>query len=203
MTDAPTVDWAKHDGLVPCIAQDAATGRVLMMAWMNEEALERTLATGQLHYWSRSRSELWRKGATSGHTQALVSLSLDCDSDALLALVRQEGPACHTGTTTCWTDRQLDGPDSEPVLPALARLIAQRAAELPAGSWTTRLLTEGTLAEEKVSEEAAEVVARAQGEGDDSLAHELADLWYHSLVLAAKHGVTLDDVLHELVARRG
>lgn len=199
----PEIDFAKGNGLVPCIAQDARTGRVLMMAYMDERALEATLETGRMHYWSRSRQELWQKGQTSGHVQHLVALAHDCDADTLLALVHQEGVACHTGTTTCWTDRGFHGSTTAPILAELDDVIADRAQALPEGSWTTRLLTEQGLAEAKVLEEAQEVVDRARGEGDDPLAHEIADLFYHALVLARKHGVDLEDVLAELETRRG
>lgn len=197
------IDFEKGDGLVPCIAQDARTGRVLMLAYVNQAALEATLETGRMHYWSRSRHELWQKGETSGHVQHLVALAHDCDADTLLALVHQEGVACHTGTTTCWTERAFEGTSTEPILAELDRVIAQRAEDLPEGSWTTKLLTEEDLAEEKVLEEAQEVVDRAKGQGEDPLAHEIADLFYHALVLARKHGLGLEDVLAELEERRG
>ncbi len=201
MPALPDIDFEKGDGLVPCIAQDALTGQVLMLAYMNEAALERTLETGQVHYYSRSRQALWRKGETSGHTQELVALGVDCDQDTLLALVDQTGPACHTGEPTCFFDHVEGVP--EPVLVDLWHVIEGRAAELPEGSWTTRLLTEEGLVEDKVLEEAQEVVDRAGGAGEDSLAHEIADLVYHVLVLAKKHGVGLEDVLGELAKRRG
>lgn len=197
------IDFEKGDGLVPCIAQDARTGRVLMLAYVNEDALAATLETGRMHYWSRSRQALWQKGETSGHVQHLVALSHDCDADTLLALVHQEGVACHTGTRTCWTDRTFEGTSTEPILAELDQVIAQRADDLPEGSWTTKLLTEEGLVEEKVLEEAREVVDRAGGQGEDPLAHEIADLVYHVLVLARKHGLELEDVLAELEERRG
>lgn len=203
MPERPRVDFAKGGGLVPCVAQDALTGRVLMLAWMDEAALERTLATGEMHYHSRSRGRLWKKGEESGHTQELVSLAVDCDGDTLLALVRQAGPACHTGTDTCWVGRELHGKGVEPVLADLWGVIEDRRAHPKAGSWTNKLLAEPGLVEAKVREEADEVVARAGGEGEDTLAHEIADLVYHALVLGAKHGTTLDDVLAELTGRRG
>ncbi len=201
--ELPAIDFEKGDGLVPCIAQDARTGRVLMLAYVNQEALEATLETGRMHYWSRSRQQLWQKGETSGHVQRVVALSHDCDADALLALVHQEGPACHTGTRTCWTGRGFQGTSTEPILAELDAVIADRAEALPEGSWTTKLLTEDRLAEAKVLEEAQEVVDRAEGQGEDPLAHELADLIYHALVLARKHGLGLEDILAELETRRG
>lgn len=206
MAGPEDVDFAKQDGLVPCITQDARTGRVLMLAYMDEEALERTLATGEMHYFSRSRQALWHKGETSGNTQRLVRLAADCDQDTLLALVDPAGPACHTGETSCFfTD--LAAPegtetDAAPLLGELQAVIEDRAERQPEGSWTARLLTEPELAEDKLAEEAEETVAAARGEGEDPLAHELADLLYHALVLANKHGLALDDVLAELEDRR-
>lgn len=206
MAGPDDIDFAKGDGLVPCITQDARTGRVLMLAYVDEEALERTLSTGEMHYRSRSRDELWRKGETSGNTQQLVRLAADCDADTLLALVHPAGPACHTGETSCFfTDLEapnLAETDAAPLLGELQAVIEDRAERQPEGSWTTRLLTEGDLAEDKLAEEAEEVLTAARGEGEDTLAHELADLWYHSLVLANKHGLELTDVLAELEERR-
>lgn len=200
MAGVEDIDFDKEGGLVPCVTQDARTGRVLMVAYMDEESLEHTLQTGQMHYHSRSRGELWHKGETSGNVQHLVGLAADCDADSLLALVHPEGPACHTGETSCFFDT-VDGA-SVPIVPELWNVIEQRDRERPEGSWTTRLLAEEDLVEEKVLEEAREVVERARGQGEDPLAHELSDLVYHLLVLARKHGVGLEDVLGELEARR-
>lgn len=201
------VDFSKGDGLVPCIVQDHLTGTVLMLAYVDEEALRRTLETGQMHYHSRSRGELWRKGETSGHTQRLVSLHLDCDADTLVARVEQTGPACHTGEPTCFHHR-LDpdegggGRIARPTLDALAEVLRDRRLDPPEGSWTARLYDDKDLRLEKVREEAEEVVAAARGEGDDDLAHELADLLYHALVAGEAAGVPVADVLRELDARR-
>lgn len=206
MAGPEDIDFAKQDGLVPCIAQDARTGRVLMLAYMDEQALERTLATREMHYYSRSRGELWHKGETSGNTQRLVGLAADCDEDTLLALVEPAGPACHTGEQACFF-QAVDDVEAEgglaPILARLQDVIADRAETMPEDSWTARLLGEEELAEAKVEEEAGEVLASARGGGEDPLAHELADLWYHSLVLANKHRVELEDVLAELEDRRG
>lgn len=201
--DDARIDWDKHDGLVPCIAQDAGTGRVLMMAWMDREALSRTRETGDMHYWSRSRGELWRKGETSGHTQRLVSLHVDCDRDALLALVEQTGPACHTGHDTCWyTPLEGEGPSS-PILDELWGVIKDRRAHPRDGSWTTTLLADVGLAGEKVVEEASEVVASAGGSTEeDDVPHEAADLLYHLMVLVAASGHEWDEVLERLRQRR-
>lgn len=200
MAELPEVDFAKGDGLVPCITQHARTGEVLMLAYMDEQALEATLETGQMHYFSRSRDELWRKGETSGNTQQLLALGLDCDQDTVLALVDPAGPACHTGKPSCFFTHVEGTP--KPVLVDLWHVIDERAEELPEDAWTTQLLTQDGLVEEKVLEEAWEVVDRAGGDGEDPLAHEIADLWYHTLVLARKHDVTMDEVLAELAARR-
>lgn len=208
MAGVDDIDFAKGDGLVPCITQNARTGRVLMLAYMDEQALETTLTSRQMHYYSRSRGELWYKGETSGNTQQLVALAADCDRDTLLALVRPDGPACHTGETSCFFDTIDDEdigahPSPRPILSQLQAVIRRRAEELPEDSYTTRLLSEDGLVEGKLEEEAAETVANARGEDEeDSLAHELADLWYHSLVLANKHGIGLEDVLAELEKRR-
>src|SRR5579863_3679190 len=144
-------------GLVPCVVQDWASGEVLTLAYMNAEALERTRATGELHLWSRSRGELWHKGATSGNTQAVRALRLDCDGDAVLALVEPAGPACHTGERTCFHRGELDPPAPHEVLPALARTLDERAAQRPAGSYTVALLDDPPRIGEKVREEAEEV----------------------------------------------
>jgi phosphoribosyl-ATP pyrophosphohydrolase/phosphoribosyl-AMP cyclohydrolase len=194
------VDFDKNDGLVPCVTQHARLGRVLMVAYMTPEALETTLDTGQMHYYSRSRDELWHKGETSDNTQDLVAIAADCDRDTLLALVDPAGPACHTGETSCFFEK-IDG-DAVPVLPDLWRVIEDRAENLPEDSWTTQLLTQDGLVEEKLLEEAWEVVDRAgEDNGEDPLEHEIADLFYHALVLGKKHDVTLDDVLDELDQR--
>jgi phosphoribosyl-ATP pyrophosphohydrolase/phosphoribosyl-AMP cyclohydrolase len=205
------------DGLVPCVVQDARGGEVLMLAYANREALELTQETGQMHFYSRSRQRIWRKGETSGNTLALRSLRYDCDGDALLALVEPAGPACHTGENSCFY-RDLGGhaatypdapradgePDPGPfeALPRLARVIAARASGAPEGSYTAKLLADGPLAGEKVSEEAEEVVRAAAGESDQRLAEEAADLLYHLAVLLARRGVGLEAAGSVLNARR-
>ena len=188
-------------GLVPCVIQDWSTGEVLTLAYMNAEALERTRATGELHLWSRSRGELWRKGATSGHTQAVRALRYDCDADALLALVEPAGPACHTGERTCFHRGELDLTPHE-ALPALERTIAARAEERPEGSYTASLLADPAQAGEKVTEEAEEVVRAAREETDERVAEEAADVLYHLAVLLRSRGLALADAEGVLVARR-
>ncbi len=187
------------DGLAPAVVQDAATGQVLMLAWVNREALAATIDTGHVHFWSRSRNELWRKGATSGNTLELVDLRLDCDSDALLITARPAGPACHTGARSCFGDEHPQGFAS---LEALWATIAQRAAARPAGSYTAELLAGGLEAVgAKVLEEAAEVVEAARREGPRRTAEEAADLLYHLLVLLAERDVEPRQVLGVLTER--
>jgi phosphoribosyl-AMP cyclohydrolase / phosphoribosyl-ATP pyrophosphohydrolase len=197
------------EGLVPVVAQSATTGEVLMLAWANREALARTQETGAAHYWSRSRNRLWRKGETSGHHQAVVEVRLDCDGDAVRYRVRQEGPACHEGTPTCFSrEVTSDGalsprPEAPPhLLARLAALIADRDARRPEGSYTAKLLDKGLgRVSQKVGEEAVEVVVAAHSEDGPRLASEAADLLYHLLVLLQLRGVPLDAVLGELEKR--
>src|SRR2546426_3823354 len=151
-------------GLVPCVIQDWRSGEVLTLAYMNTEALRRTQDTGELHLYSRSRQELWHKGATSGNTQAVRALRLDCDGDAVLALVEPAGPACHTGARTCFHRGKLEPPAPHEALPALERIIAERASERPDGSYVVRLLADLTLNRAKLEEEAAEVARYARDE---------------------------------------
>jgi phosphoribosyl-ATP pyrophosphohydrolase/phosphoribosyl-AMP cyclohydrolase len=189
-------------GLVPCIVQDWRTGEVLTLAYMNAEALERTRATGEMHFWSRSRDELWHKGATSGNTQRLHALRLDCDGDALLALVEPSGPACHTGERTCFHRGDLTPSMPCETLPALERTIEARAAERPDGSYTVTLLKDPALAGAKVEEEAEEVVRAAREESDERVAEEAADVLYHLMVLLRARGLRLADAERVLDARR-
>ena len=197
----PSNNWIEavrfgNDGLVPVVAQSALAGEVLMVAYADREALERTRATGRAHYRSRSRGELWQKGATSGHTQTVEDVRVDCDGDAVLYVVRQEGPACHTGAATCF---------GEPTGGTLVRLtgtIARRARERPEGSYTARLLGEGVARlAQKLGEEAVETVVAATSEDRARLASEAADLLYHLLVLLEARQLPLDRVLEELDAR--
>jgi phosphoribosyl-AMP cyclohydrolase / phosphoribosyl-ATP pyrophosphohydrolase len=189
-------------GLVPCVIQDARTGEVLTLAYMNAEALARTRETGELHLWSRSRDELWRKGATSGNTQAVRALRYDCDADAILALVDPAGPACHTGERTCFFQGDPTLTEQE-ALPALERTIADRAAAQDAGgSYTARLLADPAFAGEKVREEAEEVARAAHEEADERVAEEAADVLYHLTVLLRTRGLELADAERVLLARR-
>jgi phosphoribosyl-ATP pyrophosphohydrolase/phosphoribosyl-AMP cyclohydrolase len=189
-------------GLVPCIVQDETSGEVLMLAYMNAEALELTRSTRELHLFSRSRAELWHKGATSGNVMRVSSIRYDCDGDALLALVRPAGPACHTGERTCFHNGEFEPTVPHEALPTLERTIAQRAAQRPDGSYTAALLAEPTRIAEKVTEEAEEVVRAAREESDQRVAEEAADVIYHLCVLLASRGLTLTDAERVLVGRR-
>ena len=209
----PAVDRVRFDGsgLVPVIAQDAATGDVLTLAYANREAVEKTLASGEAHYYSRSRSELWRKGATSGNTQRVVEIRLDCDGDALLYMVEPRGPACHTGEKSCFfTSLAGEGVRAEgdeavlfgTMVERLAGTIAQRHREMPEGSYTASLIQGGKVRlAQKVGEEAVEVVIAALS--GERLSEEAADLVYHLLVLLEERGVGTEQVAKVLHDRHG
>jgi phosphoribosyl-ATP pyrophosphohydrolase/phosphoribosyl-AMP cyclohydrolase len=190
------------DGLVPVIVQDWRTGEVLTLAYADEQAVARTRETGELHLWSRSRNEPWHKGATSGNTQAVKALRVDCDGDALLALVVPAGPACHTGERTCFHNGELEPPAPHEALPALERTLAQRAAEQPEGSYTASLLADPPLIAEKVLEEAEEVTRAAREESDERVDEETADVLYHLLVLLRSRGHDLSGAQEVLNGRR-
>jgi phosphoribosyl-ATP pyrophosphohydrolase/phosphoribosyl-AMP cyclohydrolase len=201
------------NGLVPAVVQEAGTGEVLMVAWMNAEALERTLATGLTHFWSRSRGALWQKGETSGHRQHVEAVYADCDGDTLLVLAHQEGAACHTGSRTCFftrVDRPADGgagvgraPGAGPaILDAVERVIQSRRIVPREGSYVSGLLAAGDARiAQKVGEEAAEVVVAALAEGSERLVAEVADLWFHTLVLMGARGLSARHVFAELQRR--
>jgi phosphoribosyl-ATP pyrophosphohydrolase/phosphoribosyl-AMP cyclohydrolase len=200
---AAALDWDKSDGLLPAIVQDAFDGRVLMQAFMNREALEQTIATGRVTFWSRSRQSLWTKGETSGNFLHLASIHCDCDHDCVLVLARPQGPTCHRGSDSCF-----DG--ATPAAPALAflgyleRLVAERDRERPEGSYTTLLLGEGTRRiAQKVGEEGVETALAATTGSDQELREETADLLYHLLVLLRSRGVTLAQVMATLNSRHG
>jgi phosphoribosyl-ATP pyrophosphohydrolase/phosphoribosyl-AMP cyclohydrolase len=189
-------------GLVPVVVQDWRTGEVLTLAYANAEAVARTRATGELHLWSRSRDELWRKGATSGHTQRVRGLRLDCDGDALLALVEPAGPACHTGERTCFHNGDLEPLAPHEALPALERTLAARAAQRPDGSYTVALLDDPPRIGEKVREEAEELARAAREESDERVDEEAADVLYHLTVLLHSRGRALGDAEGVLNGRR-
>jgi phosphoribosyl-ATP pyrophosphohydrolase/phosphoribosyl-AMP cyclohydrolase len=188
-------------GLVPVVVQDWRTGEVLTLAWANAEAVARTRDTGELHLWSRSRAELWHKGATSGNTQRVRALRMDCDGDALLALVEPAGPACHTGERTCFHHGDLV-PAPHEALPALERTLAARAAERPDGSYTVELLDDPPRIGAKVEEEAEEVARAAREEPDERVDEEAADVLYHLTVLLHARGRALGDAEEVLNGRR-
>ena len=174
--------------LTPAIVQDADSNRVLMLAWMDDEALRFTRETGEAHFFSRSRGRLWRKGETSGNTLVVEELRDDCDGDAILLRVRPAGPTCHTGSVSCFA-------------PWLWRRIAERAATRPNGSYVARLAAEPAVAARKVGEEGVEAALAGAGESDERLISELADLWFHSYVLLAARGLDPVDVERELERR--
>lgn len=188
-------DWTRGD-LLPVVVTDAARGDLLMLAWANREALEATEATGQAHFWSRSRNELWRKGAASGHTMSVEAIAVDCDADAIVYRVRPSGPACHTGERSCFEDApRFD-------LAALARVVSARRGADAATSYTARLLSGGPRRPaEKVTEEAGELSAAALVGSDAEVIDEAADLLYHALVLLEARGLSLGDVEAELARR--
>jgi phosphoribosyl-ATP pyrophosphohydrolase/phosphoribosyl-AMP cyclohydrolase len=190
-------------GLVPCVVQDWGTGEVLTLAYMNAEALRLTRETGEVHFFSRSRQELWHKGATSGNTQTVRAIRYDCDGDALVALVEPAGPACHTGERTCFYRGQMEPGAPFSVLPELERTIAERASTRPEGSYTAQLLAAPGAAGEKVQEEAEEVARAARQESDERVAEEAADILFHLAVLLRGRDLTLADAERVLDGRRG
>lgn len=197
------IDELKFDerGLIPAIVQDARTREVLTLAYMNRESLARTLETRQTWFWSRSRNELWHKGATSGNTQDVVELSADCDGDAVVVLVNPAGPACHTGARSCFGLDQRD--DIGALLSELYDLIESRERERPEGSYTTYLFEKGIdKILKKVGEESAETIIAAKNDETQPLVAEVSDLIYHLLVLLVQRGVTLDQIRDELAQRR-
>ena len=187
--------------LTPCIVQDARTGEVLTLAYVNDEALRRTRETGEMWFWSRSRQELWHKGETSGNVQRLKALRYDCDDDAYLALVEPAGPACHTGRRSCFYRGEME-PLPVEAMPALERTIRERAGASPAESYTARLLADPAEIGEKVREEAEEVARAAGTEADERVAEEAADVLYHLSVLLASRGLALADAYQVLNGRR-
>ncbi|MFI8711490.1 bifunctional phosphoribosyl-AMP cyclohydrolase/phosphoribosyl-ATP diphosphatase HisIE [Brevibacillus brevis] len=197
-------------GLIPVIVQDAGSKTVLTLAYMNEESLQKSLATKETWFWSRSRQQLWHKGETSGHTQRIVSMRYDCDGDALVVMVEPNGPACHTGAYSCFSQEVLTDADDEPVqvdrfaiLGELEELIAAREAERPEGSYTTYLFEKGVdKILKKVGEEAAEVIIAAKNRSREELRYEASDLIFHLMVLLREQKLPLDEVLTELQRRR-
>ena len=207
-----TIDQVKFDerGLVPAVIQDSVTRRVLMLGYMNEQSLRRTMETNETWFWSRSRAELWHKGETSGNTQRVVDMFLDCDGDAIVVSVEPAGPACHTGETSCFHNL-MKGSGSRPgasdlgeVLSRLYRLVQERQSERPQGSYTTYLFEQGLdKILKKVGEESSETIIAAKNGDRDALTRECCDLLYHLIVLLVDRGVELDALRDELVLRRG
>ena len=194
------IDFEKMDGLVPAVIQDATTRQVLMLGFMNEEAYQKTLNTGHVTFWSRTRQTLWTKGETSGHFLNLVDMKVDCDADTLLVRVHPVGPTCHTGTDTCW------GEDNEAnpllFLSELQAFINQRKQQMPEGSYTTKLFRDGVnKIAQKVGEEALETVIEATNGTPDHLVYEASDLLYHLIVLLADQGLSIEAVAEELHRR--
>ena len=189
-------------GLVPAIVQDARTREVLTLAYMNEESLRLTLSEGETWFWSRSRSELWHKGATSGNTQRVVEVRADCDSDALVVLVEPRGPACHTGARSCFGG-ETEAVNVGAVLEEVYRVVSERRREMPEGSYTTYLFEKGlNKILKKVGEESAETIIAAKDGDDEALKAETADLLYHLIVMLVERGLKLEDVGRELSRRR-
>lgn len=212
--DITAIHWDEH-GLVPAIIQDAVSKDVLMMAYMNQESLQKTLDSGYSWFWSRSRQSLWQKGETSGHTQRVQSIQYDCDADTLLVKVVPQGPACHEGTYSCFTRSLLSNhtPSSEEeattegssrfaILSALESVIASRHHERPEGAYTTYLFEQGVdKILKKVGEETAEVIIAAKNSDNDELRYETSDLIFHLFVLMRERGLPLDEVMRELEKR--
>ncbi len=192
-------DWQKGDGLLPAVVQNPDNGAVLMLGYMNEDALAKTLETGKVTFFSRSKQRLWTKGESSGNVLHFVDVALDCDCDTLLVTARPEGPTCHNGTTTCFND---DNPGPALFLNDLADIINQRKSDMPEGSYTTSLFSEGkSRIAQKVGEEGVELaLARMKGDKDE-IANEAADLLFHMLVLLADADMSLSDVLTVLKKR--
>jgi phosphoribosyl-ATP pyrophosphohydrolase/phosphoribosyl-AMP cyclohydrolase len=196
------VDFAKGDGLVPAIVQDANTGAVLMMAYMNREALEQTLARKRAVFFSRGKQRLWEKGETSGHTLDVVDVALDCDADTLLVTATPRGPACHKGTLTCFGDQPRNAVTPIAFLARLEAVIAQRATAQSDASYTAKLLARGiNKVAQKVGEEGVETALAGVNESDQKLVEESADLLFHLLVLLRARQVALADVINELEKR--
>ena len=199
-----------EQGLIPAIVQDVATGRVLMLAYMNREALERTLATRLVHYWSRSRAQLWQNGETSGHIQHLRDLRYDCDADTLLVIVEQEGAACHTGEPSCFFQRFVETPESmqlpisEGLLQQIYAVVQERKRRAPQESYVASLMARGQdHVLKKVIEEAAEVLMASKDGRREAIVYEMADLWFHAIVALGWHDISPQEVLQELQHRFG
>ena len=195
-----TIDFKKMDGLVPAIIQDAVTQKVLMLGFMNEEAYQKTVETGKVTFWSRSRNTLWTKGETSGNFLNVVEILNDCDQDTLLIKARPDGPTCHTGADTCWGEENVTNPLL--FLSELSDFIERRHKEMPEGSYTTKLFSQGiNKIAQKVGEEALETVIEATNGTNEQLVYEASDLLYHLIVMLTDKGLRIEDVAEELHRR--
>lgn len=189
-------------GLIPAIVVDAETKKVLTLAYMNKESLEISINEGKTCFWSRSRQELWRKGETSGNYQYIQSITADCDADALVVMVKKDGPACHTGTDSCFNDTIFGETPIDFSVASLYKKLLGRKEQMPEGSYTTYLFEKGLdKILKKIGEESTEVIVAAKGNDTKETIYELADLMYHSLVLMVEMGITVDDVRKELASR--
>jgi len=199
----PTLDWDKMNGLIPTIVQDAGTGAVLMLGYMNRDALAATEAAGRVTFWSRSKNRLWTKGETSGDFLEVCSIAADCDRDTLLVLARPAGPACHLGTATCWgTDAPRSMAQRLEFLARLEQIVAQRIADPPEGSYTAKLVNEGLARiAQKVGEEGVELALAAVTQSDEAIIGEAADLLYHTTLLLKAKGLSLTQVVEQLESR--
>ncbi len=197
-----TIDFNKMNGLVPAIIQDADTRNVLMLGFMNEEAYNKTIETGKVTFWSRTRQTLWTKGETSGNFLELVSMAVDCDNDTLLVKVHPIGPTCHKGTDTCWGEANIAPADSLSFLTELQDFIEKRHEEMPEGSYTTKLFRDGVnKMAQKVGEEALETVIEATNGTNEHLVYEASDMLYHLIVLLTSKGLRIEDLADELHRR--
>lgn len=195
-----TIDFNKTNGLVPAIIQDADTKNVLMLGYMNQEAYDKTVATGRVTFWSRSRNCLWTKGETSGNYLNLVDIKNDCDNDTLLVRVHPDGPTCHTGTDTCWGEVNTQNPLL--FLSFLQDFIEKRHEEMPEGSYTTKLFKDGlNRMAQKFGEESLEAVIEATNGTDENFVYEVSDMFYHLIVLLTSKGLRIEDVARELQMR--
>lgn len=199
--DLDSADWDKGDGLLPAIIQDAGTGQILMLGYMNRESAEVTVSTGKVTFFSRSKQRLWTKGETSGNTLGFVSAALDCDRDTILVQANPVGPACHTGARTCFGDGL---PSGAGFLAHLDAVVKNRKAEMPAGSYTSSLFQAGAArVAQKVGEEGVELALARMKEDREEMANEAADLLFHMMVLLADADMSLDDALAVLRKRHG
>jgi phosphoribosyl-ATP pyrophosphohydrolase/phosphoribosyl-AMP cyclohydrolase len=190
---------SESEGLIPVVVQEVRNNNVLMLAYMNDESLEQTRKTGYMHYWSRSRDALWKKGETSGNVQKVIELMTDCDGDALLARVEQTGVACHTGSYSCFSKEPIPPSD---IISALWRVFDERKADQPESSYTVKLMRNRNLLLKKIAEESSEVIIAAKDKQRKEIVYEAADLLFHLMVLLYDEGIPMQDIYRELEGRR-